>query len=58
MGLSPARASASVRFSLHKQTTIQDVGFAIWQVAEALERLRAHTNFSPDRRSVSLPQNV
>jgi len=41
MGLSPARASASVRFSLSKQTTMEDVDFAIWQVAEAMEQLRA-----------------
>ena len=41
MGLSRARASASVRFSLSKQTTLEDVDFAIWQVSEALEKLRA-----------------
>jgi len=40
MGLTPGRASRSVRFSLSKQTTPEDVDFAIWQVSEALEQLR------------------
>ena len=41
MGLSIKQASSSVRFSLSKQTTGEDVDFAIWQVSEALDRLRA-----------------
>jgi cysteine sulfinate desulfinase/cysteine desulfurase-like protein len=40
MGLSMKRASSSIRFSLSKQTSGEDVDFAIWQVSEALERLR------------------
>jgi cysteine desulfurase len=40
MGLSMRRASSSIRFSLSKQTTGEDVDFAIWQVSEALERTR------------------
>jgi cysteine desulfurase len=40
MGLTPGRASRSVRFSLSKQTTAEDVDFAIWQVAEAVGKLR------------------
>lgn len=40
MGLSMQRASSSIRFSLSKQTTAEDVDFAIWQVAEAIEQLR------------------
>jgi cysteine desulfurase len=43
MGLTPGRASGSVRFSLSKQTTPEDVDFAIWQVSEALELLRKTT---------------
>lgn len=39
MGLSPSRVSASVRFSLSKLTTAEDVDFAIWQVSEAVDRL-------------------
>lgn len=41
MGVSLQRASSSIRFSLSKQTTGEDVDFAIWQVSEALDRLRA-----------------
>ena len=40
MGLTPSRASRSIRFSLSKQTTPEDVDFAIWQVAEAIAKLR------------------
>jgi cysteine desulfurase len=40
MGLSLGRATSSVRFSLSKMTTAEDVDFAIWQVSEVLERLR------------------
>ena len=40
MGLSMRRAGSSIRFSLSKQTSGEDVDFAIWQVSEALERLR------------------
>ena len=40
MGLSPERASASIRFSLSKQSTGEDVDYAIWQVLEAIEQLR------------------
>lgn len=41
MGLSFQKASSSVRFSLSKQTTAEDVDFAIWQVSEAVEQIRA-----------------
>lgn len=40
MGLTPGRANSSIRFSLSKQTTAEDVDFAIWQVAEAVIKLR------------------
>ena len=40
MGLTPGRAIRSVRFSLSKQTTAEDVDFAIWQVTEAVGKLR------------------
>jgi cysteine sulfinate desulfinase/cysteine desulfurase-like protein len=40
MGLSMGRASSSIRFSLSKQTSGEDVDFVIWQVSEALERVR------------------
>ena len=41
MGLPFQKASSSIRFSLSKQTTGEDVDFAIWQVSEAIEQLRA-----------------
>jgi cysteine desulfurase len=41
MGLSMQKVSSSIRFSLSKQTTAEDVNFAIWQVSEAIEQLRA-----------------
>lgn len=44
MGLSMKQAASSVRFSLSKQTTADDVDFAIWQVSEAIEQLRRDAN--------------
>lgn len=41
MGLRPDRARASIRFSLGKQTTENDIDFALSLVPEAVERLRA-----------------
>ncbi|QHN04904.1 cysteine desulfurase [Granulicella sp. WH15] len=40
MGLSPARARASVRFSLSRLSTAEDVDFALSLVPEAVARLR------------------
>jgi cysteine desulfurase len=40
MGIPQEQASASLRFSLSKLTSCEDINFAIWQVAEALGRLR------------------
>jgi cysteine desulfurase len=40
MGLSPNRARASVRFSLGKQTTAEDIDFALSLVPETVARLR------------------
>jgi cysteine desulfurase len=40
MGLSPARARASLRFSLSKLTTKDDVDFALEVVPAAVARLR------------------
>ncbi len=40
MGLSPARARASVRFSLSRLTTEEDVDFALALIPEAVARLR------------------
>jgi cysteine desulfurase len=40
MGLRPNRARASVRFSLGKQTTAEDVDFALALVPETVARLR------------------
>jgi len=40
MGLRPDRARASIRFSLGKQNTAEDVGFALALVPETVERLR------------------
>jgi cysteine desulfurase len=44
MGLSMGRAASSVRFSLSKQATTEDVDFVIWQVCEVLERLKRASN--------------
>lgn len=41
MGLKPERARASIRFSLGKQTTEADIGFALNLVPETVARLRA-----------------
>ena len=40
MGLSPDRARASIRFSLGKQNTAEDVDFALGLVPEVVARLR------------------
>jgi len=40
MGLSPDRARGSIRFSLGKQNTDEDVDFALELVPEVLSRLR------------------
>ncbi len=40
MGLRPERARASIRFSLGKQTTPEDVDFALSLVPETVKRLR------------------
>jgi len=58
MDVSPGRASSSVRFSLSKQTTIEDVDFTIWQVSEALDKLRSAPRRPSKQRGVSLSQNV
>jgi cysteine desulfurase len=41
MGLPPGRARASIRFSLGKQTTEQDIDFALGLVSDGVARLRA-----------------
>ena len=40
MGLRPERARASIRFSLGKQNTAEDVDFALSLVPETVSRLR------------------
>jgi cysteine desulfurase len=40
MGLRPDRARASIRFSLGKQNTAEDVDFAMGLIPETVERLR------------------
>ena len=51
MGLSPDRARASVRFSLGKQNTAEDVEFALSLVAKTVARLR---ELSPVYRKAAL----
>jgi cysteine desulfurase len=51
MGLSPARARASIRFSLSKLTTADDVDFALSLIPDAVARLR---RLSPARASEAL----
>ncbi len=50
MGLSPDRARASVRFSLGRQNTMEEVEFAISLVAETVARLR---ELAPRKAAVS-----
>jgi cysteine desulfurase len=40
MGLSPERARGSLRFSLGKQTTAEDVEFALDLIPQTVARLR------------------
>ncbi|HEX8798239.1 MAG TPA: cysteine desulfurase NifS, partial [Terriglobales bacterium] len=40
MGLSPDRARASIRFSLGKQNTADDIDFALQLIPEVVTRLR------------------
>ena len=40
MGLSPDRARASIRFSLGKQNTDDDIDFALELIPEVVARLR------------------
>ena len=40
MGLSPDRARASLRFSLGKQNTAEDIDFALQLIPEVVTRLR------------------
>jgi cysteine desulfurase len=40
MGLRPEQARASIRFSLGKQTTEEDIDFAIQLLPETVARLR------------------
>jgi cysteine desulfurase len=40
MGLRPDRAKASIRFSLGKQNTSEDVDFALGLIPETVARLR------------------
>jgi cysteine desulfurase len=58
MGLSLGRAASSVRFSLSKLTTAEDVGYAIWQVAEVLEELRKTSGIPKQERKSPIPQVV
>jgi cysteine desulfurase len=41
MGLRPDQARASIRFSLGKQTTEEDIAFALELVPETVARLRS-----------------
>jgi cysteine desulfurase len=50
MGLSPDRARASVRFSLGRQNTMEEVEVAISLVAETVARLR---ELAPRKAAVS-----
>ncbi|HUN87899.1 MAG TPA: cysteine desulfurase family protein [Terriglobales bacterium] len=50
MGLSPDRARASIRFSLGKQNTAEDIDFALQLVPEVVSRLR---ELSPTYKNVA-----
>jgi len=54
MGLRPDRARASIRFSLGKQNTAEDVDFAIELVPASVARLR---ELSPLYRKPSVLQS-
>ncbi|MGC2300409.1 MAG: cysteine desulfurase family protein [Acidobacteriaceae bacterium] len=57
MGLAPERAGSSLRFSLSKLSTGEDVDFAIWQVAEALDPMRSQQR-PKSRPSAPVRQSV
>ena len=54
MGLTPERARASIRFSLGKQNTAEDVEFALSVVPETVGRLRALSPAWNELRAASL----
>jgi len=58
MGLSLVRAASSVRFSLSKLTTPEDVDYAIWQVSEVVEELRTASCIPRQERKTPIPQVV
>jgi cysteine desulfurase len=58
MALPFAHAASSVRFSLSKFSTAEDVDYAIWQVAEVVEELRAGSAPSTRQRKVKVAQAV
>jgi cysteine desulfurase len=53
MGMRPDRARASIRFSLGKQNTADDVDFAVNLVPAAVERLRELSPLYNKRTAVS-----
>jgi cysteine desulfurase len=53
MGLSPDRARGSIRFSLGKQNTAEDMDFALTLVPEVVTRLR---EISPVYKKAATPQ--
>lgn len=53
MGLSPDRARGSIRFSLGKQNTAEDIDFALTLVPEVVTRLR---EISPVYKKATTPQ--
>jgi cysteine desulfurase len=57
MGLAPERAGSSLRFSLSKLSTGEDVDFAIRQVAETLDPMRSHQR-AKSRPGGSVRQSV
>jgi cysteine desulfurase len=58
MGVSLGRAASSVRFSLSKLTTGEDVDYAIWQVSEVLEELRKTSSVPRQERRSRTAQTV
>jgi cysteine desulfurase len=54
MGLRPDRAKASIRFSLGKQNTLEDVDFALGLIPETVGRLRELSPVWPSSRPKSV----
>jgi len=50
MGIEPALAQGSIRFSLGRENTLEDVRYTVNALAEVVARLRSMSPFAPPPR--------